>query len=62
MKNKFGSRAGIASQQAEIDRLKAKIDALMLEHCPDEMTADQLDEWAHHQQPAESTEAKCPPQ
>jgi len=23
----------------------------MLEHCPDEMTAEQLDEWAHHQQP-----------
>lgn len=29
--------------------LQAKIDALMLEYCPDEMTQAQLDNWAAHQ-------------
>lgn len=29
--------------------LQAKIDALMLEHCPDEMTPEQIAEWAKHQ-------------
>lgn len=33
------------------DAQQAKIDRLMLEHCPDEMTADQKEEWARHQQP-----------
>ena len=31
---------------------QAKIDELMLEYCPDEMTAEQLEEWAKHQQPS----------
>lgn len=30
---------------------QARIDALMLEFCPNEMTVDQLMEWASHQQP-----------
>ncbi len=30
------------AQQAEIDRL-------MLEHCPNEMSKEQVDEWAKHQ-------------
>lgn len=34
------------SQQAEIDRL-------MLEFCPNEMTPEQVAEWAKHQQPVE---------
>ena len=34
---------------AEIERLQTRIDALMLEHCPDEMTHEQMAEWARHQ-------------
>lgn len=29
--------------------LQAKLDAVMLEYCPEEMTSDQLAEWAAHQ-------------
>lgn len=32
--------------------LQAKIDRLMLEYCPDEMTPEQLAEWAANQKPA----------
>ena len=35
----------LAAKQAEIDRL-------MIEHCPEEMTQAQVDEWAAHQAPA----------
>ena len=28
---------------------QAKIDSLMLEYCPDEMTQDQMDNWEKHQ-------------
>lgn len=28
---------------------QARIDALMLEHCPDEMTPEQIAEWERHQ-------------
>ena len=31
--------------------LQAKIDALMLEYCPDEMTPEQLNGWAKNQKP-----------
>src|SRR4051812_43759548 len=53
---------------AEVVRLRlvigakqAHIDALMLEHCPDEMTPEQLEEWASHQRPGcdEATLAKA---
>lgn len=30
--------------------MQAKIDALMLEFCPDEMSKEQLENWAKHQQ------------
>ena len=33
------------------DEKQSKIDALMLEFCPEEMTAEQKDNWARHQQP-----------
>jgi len=36
-----------------IESLQAKIDALMLEYCPDEMTKEQLTNWAEHQAPAQ---------
>ena len=31
--------------------MQAKIDTLMLEYCPSEMTRDQRNEWAKHQTP-----------
>ncbi len=40
-----------AAVVSERDALRARIDALMLEYCPDEMTADQTAEWARHQAP-----------
>lgn len=45
--------------QAEVERLcaqvaalQARVDALMLEFCPDEMTEEQKETWARHQRPA----------
>jgi len=34
---------------AEREAAQAKIDALMLEYCPDEMTPEQLENWGKHQ-------------
>jgi hypothetical protein len=48
-------RALSAAQEREKELRKdaaskqAKIDALMLEYCPDEMTPEQLGEWEKHQ-------------
>ena len=44
--NKFFSGEVPAESHAS---LQAKIDALMLEYCPDEMTKEQMDNWASHQ-------------
>lgn len=33
------------------DRMQASIDLLMLEHCPEEMTEEQLENWELHQIP-----------
>ena len=33
----------------ELDAKQCKIDQLMLEYCPDEMTQEQFQEWAKHQ-------------
>ena len=41
--------------RAAVARLQARIDALMLEYCPDEMTAEQTAEWARHQVPHQLT-------
>lgn len=38
---------------ARADGLQAKLDLLMFEHCPDEMTAEQKANWARHQVPAQ---------
>ena len=35
--------------ECRAERLQAKVDALMLEYCPDEMTPEQLAEWEKHQ-------------
>lgn len=37
----------------EIERLQSKVDALMLEYCPDEMSPEQKENWARHQVPVE---------
>lgn len=42
----------IAELQSECASKQAKIDSLMLEYCPHEMTAEQIAEWARHQKPA----------
>ncbi len=36
--------------------LRAKLDALMLEHCPDEMSAEQKARWAENQRPLKEQE------
>ena len=40
---------GAEKQAAEIERLQAQIDSLMLEYCPNEMTEAQKENWAKHQ-------------
>lgn len=48
--------------ERENKRLQAKIDALMLEYCPEEMTEAQLAEWGRHQVPVkESDDARETP-
>jgi len=41
----------LIERRAEVSRLQARIDALMLEYCPGEMTPEQTAEWARHQAP-----------
>jgi len=48
--------AAFDKQQKQLDRnteqiaaKQAKIDALMFEHCPDEMTEEQIARWKKHQ-------------
>lgn len=45
--------AEIDRLRAEVEAKQARIDALMLEHCPDEMTQEQTDNWKAHQRPRE---------
>jgi hypothetical protein len=40
------------SETSTIEAMQAKIDSLMLEYCPDEMTEEQKAKWAAHQKPA----------
>jgi hypothetical protein len=42
---------------AIVDAKQARIDALMLEFCPDEMDAEQRAEWANHQKPVDKRTA-----
>ena len=37
----------------ERERMQARIDALMLEYCPDEMSDEQKQNWAANQVPAQ---------
>jgi len=41
--------AAFASQQEVIDSIQAKLDGVMLEHCPDEMSEKQVKEWGNNQ-------------
>lgn len=43
----------ISEEQRRCEALQAKVDALMLEYCPDEMTPEQTAEWARHQRPVQ---------
>lgn len=43
------STSALTAALDEIERLQARIDALMLAHCPDEMTPEQIAEWERHQ-------------
>lgn len=43
-----------AAQRA--DAIQAKLDALMLEYCPDEMTPEQLSNWERRQRPVSDEE------
>lgn len=45
-------RRNVKALERHIAAQQAKIDALMLEHCPDEMSAEQVAEWGRHQRPA----------
>lgn len=49
-------QAACASRQKEIDRLQSKIDAIMLEFCPDEMTKEQLANWDLNQRPGKENQ------
>ena len=42
--------------RARGDAVQARLDALMLEFCPDEMTEEQIETWARHQRPATGSE------
>ena len=49
-------KAVIEQLRIELDSKQAKIDMLMLEYCPEEMTQAQKDEWAANQVPANSAD------
>lgn len=44
-------QARVAELEREVAAKQARIDALMIEYCPDEMTPEQVAEWARHQRP-----------
>lgn len=53
------AEARVAELEREVAAKQARIDALMLEYCPDEMTPEQVAEWARHQRPANPTIVHC---
>jgi hypothetical protein len=42
-------QAEITPLKKDVSTLQCAIDRLMLEFCPDEMTAEQVEEWGKHQ-------------
>ena len=49
MKEAFDSGQFFAECRKKVDHLEYKIDALMMEYCPLEMTNKQMDNWRKHQ-------------
>lgn len=45
-------------QDKKLETLQAKLDAVMLEYCPEDMTQEQVDNWARHQRPVSKAEMK----
>ena len=45
-------KAAAESMEKHAESLQAKIDALMLEYCPEDMTPEQVEEWGRHQRAA----------
>ena len=41
----------LAAAKKDVDSKQARIDELMLEYCPNEMSPEQIEEWAKHQVP-----------
>ena len=41
----------LESAAEDIDEIQAKLDAVMLEYCPEEMTEEQLERWGNCQEP-----------
>lgn len=50
------AEATIAVQEQEMPAQQARIDSLMLEYCPNEMSPEQTAEWGRNQRPATSEE------
>ena len=53
---KASTPRGAESAESRLAALQAKIDALMFEYCPDEMTAEQIEAWGKHQRCATAKE------
>jgi hypothetical protein len=47
----YARRLAVFARELELEAAEkqARIDALMLEYCPDEMTPEQVEEWGRHQ-------------
>lgn len=41
----------------KLGSMQAKIDELMMEYCPDEITGEQLENWGKHQRPSPAPES-----
>ena len=54
-----GYERGWDERNRQVMALQAKLDEVMLEYCPDEMTDDQKAEWARHQQPVSEQEQQA---
>lgn len=54
-RRRSGARRGmmdiVERLRTEVDALQVKIDTLMFEYCPEEMTPEQVDEWGKAQRP-----------
>lgn len=50
-------QAELVAEKRKSDAKQARIDELMFEYCPDDMTREQLDEYARHQRRVSPEEA-----